>query len=211
MSDQPDLLGHVSRHTVELTALRFWVRQLYLDRWRHIPSAGAADVQRRLETVKRTRAPLPDIDAATQNELLDVMMREIEQLGGEIVGDLKEAPASLGPYALPDGAVDMGALLDVLDHMARTAQAQERWIAEVFHLVSNGRPGRMADLIRAKMHAMKSDPPSGPSHLSPAELDALMCEELPCILAVGENLANTLKSTQDLIDRRRAEASSGNS
>lgn len=80
------------------------------------------------------------------------------------------------------------------------------WLTELFGLISGGLPGRMADMINGKLESLENEPPIGPDHMTPEQLDQVMLAELPMILAIGREMSAHLSSAQKVIDARRAEA-----
>lgn len=84
--------------------------------------------------------------------------------------------------------------------------AQQYWMTELFGLISGGLPGRMADMIKGKLESMENEPPIGPSHLSPAQLDQVMLAELPMVLAIGREMVEHLSAAQRVIDERKAQS-----
>lgn len=97
----------------------------------------------------------------------------------------------------------MDRLFDCVTTLARQVQAQQYWMGQAYFLISNGRPGIMAEMIDDKLRSLLNEAPAGPPHMTPEELDATMLEELPAVLQAGHELAHLLRETQLQLDEKR--------
>lgn len=211
---EPDITPEWLRR--QLSAHMFWMMQtLYLISGTS-PGALADWVKLRTKLLKQTAPPEDgSIDPAIYDQGLQELMPHIEGVGDVLAEDLQACQGALDRgEALPPptfsgsgGAIDGLASMVLARGLEQLAQELERqqatryWIAEAFHLMSNGRPGFMAASIERKMSSLKSEPPRGPDGMSPAAVDQAMIAQLPAILTMGRDMAEHLRLAQATRDQ----------